>query len=180
MPRFVAAMGGASLAVVLMGAGPVAAQVAAPPSNLEGAWAEGSRLVHEGVVSLTAADKVLSDAARRGVDAMGRRTTSSTNAQRAAEEFRRLSSATPTSTDAAEAQRWAGVVQAAATRWLGFQSQEREATRDLNAAIQQNAGAQKTIEAAMMQIERGRRMVAEPQPVSEPQPSPPEPAPRRW
>lgn len=168
---------GVALAIALLGSGATRAQPAAPPSNVEATWGEGSRLVHQGVLALTTADKALSDAARRGVEATGRRATASASAQRAADEFRRLSSATPTSTDASEAQRWAGVVQAAAARWVGFQTQEREATRDLNAAIQQNSAAQKAAEAAMAQIDRGRRMIGDPQPVGgEPPPATPAPA----
>lgn len=167
---------GLALSILLLVSGVAQAQTqqAAAPSGLEGTWGEGAKLVHQGVTALVAADKALSDSTRRGMDATSRRTSSGANAQRAASDFRQLSQASPTSSDAAEAQRWAALVQAAAAKWQGFQTQERDATRDLNAAIQQITAAQKAIDAATAQVERGRQMVGDPQPVvSESQPSGP-------
>lgn len=153
------------LVTTLLAAGVAQAQPAAP-SNQAAAWSEGSRLIERGVSAMDSANKAQADAARRGVDALGRRTAAVTNGLRASEEFRRVASAAPNSPDAAEAQRWAALVQAAAAKWQGFQSQEIVATRDLNAAIQQNANAQKALEGALIQLDQGRRMLADLQPVS--------------
>jgi hypothetical protein len=165
MMKTLPAVTGVALSLLLLVSGAAQAQPAAAPSGLEGTWGEGGKLVHQGVTALLAADKALTDSTRRGMDATSRRTSSGANAQRAASDFRQLSQATPTSSDAAEAQRWAALVQAAAAKWQGFQTQERDATRDLNAAIQQISTAQKAIETANAQVERGRQMVGEPQPV---------------
>ena len=166
MLRILPVTAGSAVAVVLFAPGPAGAQSAPTPSSLEANWSEGSRLVRAGVAALVSAEKSLGDAARRGVEASARRNTSGANPQRAAGESRGLASPSPTSTEAVEAQRWAALLQAAATKWQGFQTQEREATRDLNLAIQQNSTAQKAVEAALVQVDRGRQMIGEPQPVS--------------
>jgi hypothetical protein len=165
MMKTLSVVTGVALSLLLGVSGVAQAQPATAPSGLEGTWGEGSKLVHQGVTSLVAADKALSDSTRRGMDATSRRTSSSASAQRAASDFRQLSSAAPSSADAAEAQRWAALVQAAAAKWQGFQTQERDATRDLNGAIQQISAAQKAIETATAQVERGRQMIGDPQPV---------------
>lgn len=126
-------------------------------------WQRGSQMEAEGLKELEAAQKDQVSASADVVNAQNGRDSSQQRASNAAEEFRRLTAATPPLTSSRDALRWADDVQKAAKNWSRFDSRGNGRSEDLGENMKSQRQAQQALAKAEAKIARGRETMVEAQ-----------------
>lgn len=126
-------------------------------------WDKGTKLEAKGLDSFANAQKDLTEASRNVLNAKSKHDTAQAKVANASQDFRQLTSSVPYFSDASDAAKWADKVNNAARSWAKNDNRQDNGQSDLSKAIKQQSKAQKYVEKAQADIDKGRALKAEAQ-----------------
>ncbi len=124
-------------------------------------WDKGSKLEAESLRSLAKAKDKLIKHSSGVVSEQNSRDTARQQSERAAADFRNLTTAMPYFADANDASSWAEKVAAAAKDWAKYDEREMESRAELSKNSKRQAAAQKDVDRAQANVDKARMMKAE-------------------
>ena len=163
---FIALLCGASLALGCVSSAALAQDTATTPTIVVTAkwqrqWDKGSAMERKALDARAEAQKALTQANSEIIDAQNKRDNNRERGDNASAEFRQLTASIPEFADGAAAAKWAATVGKAADRWKTSEKRGDKGSTQLDKAMKDQARAQKSLDKAQADIERGRALMTE-------------------
>ena len=126
-------------------------------------WDKGIKLEDTGLKNLAKAERDLNEASKDVLNGQSKRDNAQSKMANASAEFRQLTMNVPSFGNAKDAAKWADRVSNAADSWAKNDNRQEDGQGDLTKAMKKQLSAQKTVQKAQSDIDKGRAMKAEAQ-----------------